>query len=244
MTKLSPPPPAVILQGAQLGENIGTAARAMRNFGLSDLRLVSPKEGWSLSKAKAAAAGGAGLLDRVKIYDELESAFEGLDYVIAATARRRDMNKDILLPQQAAIQLRGEKNCGILFGPERSGLENEAIALCDAIVEIPADADFSSLNLAQAVLLLGYHWFISNQQMPALEENELASKLELFNLFKHLERELEEVRFFKSPNKRPIMVRNLRNIFQRAHLSSAEIKALRGVIAALVDESARRGTKK
>lgn len=236
MTELSKP--AVILQGTQLGENIGTTARAMCNFGLSDLRLVNPKEGWSLSKAKAAAAGGAGLLEEVKIYNNLEDAFQGLNYVIAATARRRDMNKDILFPKEAASQLRAQKNCGILFGPERSGLENDAVALCDAVVEIPASADFSSLNLAQAVLLLSYHWFVAGQEIPVLEK-ELAAKSELFNLFKHLEGELDEVAFFRNLDKRPVMVRNLRNIFHRAHLSSAEIKALRGVIAALIDKRAR-----
>lgn len=243
--------PAVILLGTQLGENIGTSARAMHNFGLTDLRLVAPREGWSRTKAQAAATSGAEILERAQMFDNLPQALEGLDYVIAATARPRDMNKNVLLPEVAATALRAHKKAGILFGAEQSGLDNEAISLCDAIVEIPANPEFSSLNLAQAVLLVAYQWFrLGESPAPAPKDAETipaeaapaeaAPKEDLYNLFNHLETELDAVGFFRSAPKRPSMVRNLRNIFHRAHLTSAEIKALRGVITSLIDERGRR----
>ena len=235
-------PPAVILIGTQLGENIGMAARAMHNFGLADLRLVAPRPGWSQAKAIAAAAGGADVLAAARIYPTLEQASEDLNYLIAATARPRDMNKEIMPPQEAIAEIAAHPAAGIIFGPERSGLDNAAIALCDAITFIPANPAFSSLNLAQAVLILVFHWFAAAQAQggeaerttPFRQGAVLAKKSELVGLFNHLETELEAAGFFHPVAKRAIMVRNIRNIFHRARLSDAEIRALRGIIAALV----------
>ena len=235
-------PPAVILIGTQLGENIGMAARAMHNFGLADLRLVAPRPGWSQAKAIAAAAGGADVLAAARIYPTLEQASKNLNYLIAATARPRDMNKEIMPPQEAIAEIAAHPASGIIFGPERSGLDNAAIALCDAITFIPANPAFSSLNLAQAVLILAFHWFAAAQAQggeverttPFRQGAVLAKKSELVGLFNHLETELEAAGFFHPVAKRAIMVRNIRNIFHRARLSDAEIRALRGIIAALV----------
>ena len=248
-SQFSPPPPAlppaVILIGTQLGENIGMAARAMHNFGLADLRLVAPRPGWSQAKAIAAAAGGADVLAAARIYPTLEQASEDLNYLIAATARPRDMNKEIMPPQEAIAEIAAHPASGIIFGPERSGLDNAAIALCDAITFIPANPAFSSLNLAQAVLILAFHWFAAartaaaqdaatERTTPFRQGAVLAKKSELVGLFNHLETELEAAGFFHPVAKRAIMVRNIRNIFHRARLSDAEIRALRGIIAALV----------
>ena len=249
-TQFSALPPAVILIGTQLGENIGMAARAMHNFGLADLRLVAPRPGWSQAKASAAAAGGADVLAAARIYPTLEEASEDLNYLIAATARPRDMNKEIMPPQEAIAEISAHPAAGIIFGPERSGLDNAAIALCDAITFIPANPAFSSLNLAQAVLIFAFHWFAAartaatrtavahgdehKRTIPFRQGAVLAKKSELVGLFNHLETELEAAGFFHPVAKRAIMVRNIRNIFHRASLSDAEIRALRGIIAALV----------
>jgi tRNA/rRNA methyltransferase len=241
MIKDDKTPPAVILLGAQLGENIGTTARAMHNFRLCDLRLVAPRQGWSRAKAEAAATSGAKILKSARMFPSLEEALIDLDYVIAATARTRDMNKIVLTPEESAKTLSAHKKTGILFGAESSGLDNESISLCDEIVEIPANPEFSSLNLAQAVLLISYQWFRAERALSVPNKTALATKEEMLNFFSHLETELDGVRFFRPEPKRPIMVRHLRNIFHRAHLSSGEIKALRGVIAALVgDQRSKR----
>ena len=239
-------PPVIILIGTQLGENIGMAARAMSNFGLRDLRLVAARPGWSRAKARAAAAGGADILVAARAFPTLEAAIGDLDYLIAATARPRDMNKEVLPPPEAIGQILAHSASGIIFGPERSGLDNESIALCDVITSIPANPAFSSLNLAQAVLLLGFHWFSATHSENEAEEGVsfrqgavLAKKSELIGLFGHLEAELDEVGFFHPVAKRPIMVRNIRNIFHRAGLSDAEIRALRGIIAALVRQKSQ-----
>ena len=249
-TQFSRPPPAIILMATQLGENIGMAARAMHNFGLADLRLVAPRHGWSQAKAAAAAAGGADVLAAARIYPTLEEASKDLNYLIAATARPRDMNKEVMPPQEAIAEIAVHPAAGIIFGPERSGLDNAAIALCDAITFIPANPAFSSLNLAQAVLIFAFHWFAAartavartavaqgdehKRTIPFRQGAVLAKKSELVGLFNHLEIELEAAGFFHPVAKRAIMARNIRNIFHRARLSDAEIRALRGIIAALV----------
>ncbi len=154
--------PAIVLVRPQLGENIGFAARAMANFGLTDLRLVAPRDGWPNDKAHAAAAGAAFLIDQAKIYESIEDAVGELNFVLAATARPREMVKTVLAPESAARELRrrgrAAERSGILFGPERSGLDNDDIALADAIVTAPVNPEFASLSLPQAVLLFGYEW--------------------------------------------------------------------------------------
>ena len=164
--------PAVVLVNPQLGENIGFAARALANFGLSGLRLVEPRDGWPNDRAHAAAAGAAFVVETATVYPSVEAAIEDLNFVLATTARPREMVKPVLSPESAAralvaVALRGERS-GILFGPERSGLDNDAIALADAIVIAPVSQDFASLSLPQAVLILAYEWLKAQGASPAL----------------------------------------------------------------------------
>jgi tRNA/rRNA methyltransferase len=237
-----PLPPAVILCEPQLGENIGACARAMANFGLSDLRLVKPRDGWPNEKAEAMAAGAAGLIASARVFDSIEQAIGELRLVYAATARERAMAKPVLTPHEAARRLceassRGVQT-GLLFGNERAGLANDDVALADCIVTIPtAEAGFASLNLGQAVLLLGYEWFKVGDRTPAEAIDHggqlPASREELILLFEHLEEELEKGGFLFPPGNRPGMIRNLRSILHRAQLTDQEVRTLRGVIVAL-----------
>lgn len=246
-------PPAVILVKPQLGGNIGAAARAMANFGLADLRLVAPRDGWPNPDAVATAAGADALLAAARVYETTEAAVADLRYVAATTARTRDSIKPVLTPETAvrevAARSRAGAPCGLLFGPEKSGLDNDHIALCDAIVTAPVDPRFASLNLAQAVLLLGYEWM---KQVPGASlgrktpfdgpaqeglrapHTRLATKTELIGFFGHLERELDAAGFLWPPEKRPAMVRNLRNMFQRMGLTEQEVRTLRGIVSSLV----------
>ncbi len=239
--------PAIILVAPQLGQNIGTTARAMLNCGLTDLRLVAPRDGWPNPNAIAAASGADAVLDSARVFDDVESAVADLQHLYATTARPRDMNKPVLTPRETAAELRthhdaGER-CGLLFGPERAGLINDHIVLADAVVAVPLNPAFRSLNLAQAVLLLGYEWYqTGDPQLPSTpgkasavrEHNESpANKEELYALFEHLESELEAANYFYPAEKRPIMQRTLRNLLQRAGLTDSEVRTLRGVVGAL-----------
>jgi tRNA/rRNA methyltransferase len=233
--------PAVILVAPQLGENIGTAARAMLNFGLTDLRLVSPRDGWPNERAKAAASGADMVLEGAWLCARTEEAVADLDYVIATTARTRDMVKPVLTPETAAIKMRqviaSGGRVGLLFGPERTGLTNEDVALSDAVVMVPVNPAFASINLAQAVLLIGYEWFKAGDATPPEQLDYIngrpASKEELIGFFEHLEGALDAAGFLKPPEKKPTMILNLRNMFQRAGLSEQEVRTLRGVVAGL-----------
>lgn len=233
--------PAVVLVAPQLGENIGTASRAMLNFGLSDLRLVSPRDGWPNERARAAASGADLVIDNAQLFARSEEAVADLDYVIATTARTRDMVKPVLTPESAALKLRQViaegGRAGVLFGPERTGLTNDDVALADAVLMVPVNPAFASLNLAQAVLLIGYEWFKAADRTPAEQIDYLqtrpANKEELLGFFEHLERELDRFGFLKPPEKRPSMVRNLRNMFHRAAMTEQEVRTMRGVVAAL-----------
>lgn len=235
------PGPAVILVAPQLGENIGTAARAMLNFGLTDLRLVRPRDGWPNERARAAASGADIVIEGVQLFDRTEDAVQGLDYVIATTARARDMVKPILTPETAAARMReafaGGGRAGLLFGPERTGLENDDIALADALMMVPVNPAFASLNLAQCVLLMSYEWYKAGDDTQSerieYQQTRPAKKEELLGFFEHLEGELDRFGFLKPPEKRPSMVRNLRNMFQRASLTEQEVRTLRGVVASL-----------
>lgn len=235
------PGPAVILVAPQLGENIGTAARAMLNFGLTDLRIVRPRDGWPNERARAAASGADIVIDNVQLFDRTADAVAGLDYVVATTARARDMVKPILTPETAAARIReafaGGGRAGLLFGPERTGLENDDLALADALMMVPVNPAFASLNLAQCVLLMSYEWHKAGDTTEAerieYQQTRPANKEELLGFFEHLEGELDRFGFLKPPEKRPSMVRNLRNMFQRAGLTEQEVRTLRGVVAAL-----------
>ena len=245
--------PAIILVKPQLGENIGFAARAMANFGLTDLRLVEPRDGWPNEKAHAAAAGAAYVVEQARIYPSVEQAIAELAYVLASTARPREMVKTVLSPETAARQLKERSErvepTGVLFGPERSGLDNDVIALADAILTAPVNPEFASLSLPQAVLLFGYEWLKSANAAPSLgrvtefdgplaegiafTDTRPATREELFGLFEHLEDELDRTGFLYPLEKRASMVRNIRNMFHRMGASEQDVRTWRGIVAAL-----------
>ncbi|MEP7240207.1 MAG: RNA methyltransferase [Devosia sp.] len=235
------PSPAVILCEPQLGENIGTTARAMANFGLWDLRLVNPRDGWPNEKAVAAASRADHVIDKVRVFPTTEAAIADLNLVYATTARRRDLQKPVLGPEQGAQQaiahIAGGGNAGILFGRERWGLYNEEVALCDAIITLPVEVAFASLNIAQAVLVLAYEWRRQSDFGVGLPFGETAAeaatKGDLLNFFEHLEGALDEAGFFTAPDKRPTVVTNLRAMLSRGAFSSQEVRTLQGVISAL-----------
>src|SRR5215470_5132174 len=190
--------PAIILVEPQLGENIGTAARAMMNCGLGELRLVRPRDGWPNPKALAAASGADEVIQNARLFDSTAAAIADLHRVYGTTARHRGMVKPVVTPRQGALEMRaaearGER-VGVLFGPERTGLVNDDIPLADAVLQVPLNPAFSSLNLGQAVLIVAYEWFQSGSDEPPRElvtnEGGPASKAELMNFFAHLEKEL------------------------------------------------------
>ena len=233
-------PPAVILVETQLGENIGAAARAMANFGLSEMRLVNPRDGWPNERARAAASRADHIIDTVKLFDTPEEAVADLAVVYATTARSREMTKPVVGPDEAASRLAGLMGkgvaTGLMFGRERWGLTNDEVALADAIVTLPVDPTFSSLNVAQAVLVTAYEWRKAalGGALPFDDGADLpASKDDLMRLMDHLETALDSVNYFRPADKRPVMVRNLRGILQKASLTEQEVRTLRGVIAAL-----------
>ncbi len=237
--------PVVVLVNPQLGENIGATARAMANFGLSELRLVDPRDGWPSETARVTAAKADHIIEAVEVFSTLEEAVGDLNFVYATTARQREMLKPVRGPRDAAAMLRarhgaGERT-GIIFGRERWGLESVEVALADEIVTFPVNPAFASLNIAQAVLLMSYEWMTAgNAELPIHEPPSLpAQKSELFGLFNHLEDALDQANYFRPPHKRATMVENLRNIFQKAGLSQQEIHALRGVVATLEGRKTR-----
>lgn len=234
--------PAVILVEPQLGENIGMAARAMANFGLSELRLVRPRERWLHAKARAAAAGAEFILDQARVFASLPEAIADLDFVYATTARERGQGKPVVGPAEAGPVLRarlgaGEK-AGVLFGRERTGLENDDVALADAILTYPVNPAYASLNLAQAVLILGYAWMEAGQtELPfAYKPKWPPAKREMvLSFFDYLEGELERRGFFRPSHKKPVMSRNLRNMFHRMALTEQDVRTWRGMVVRLVE---------
>lgn len=233
--------PAVILVRPQLGVNIGTAARAMLNCGLDELRLVAPREGWPNAHAWPAASGAVAVLEQAKVYATLAEATADLTRLYATTWRERGLVKWILTPEEAARDIRqlaaeGGRS-GLLFGPERTGLENEDLAGVEAIVSVPLNPDFPSLNLAQAVLLIGYAWWMAGEAPPPrrLEHglSPLAGRAALDNFIARLVQHLDETGFFHPPEKREHMVRNLEACFGRLQPTEQELRTLFGAIKAL-----------
>jgi tRNA/rRNA methyltransferase len=232
--------PAIVLVEPQLGENIGTSARAMYNCGLTDLRLVNPRDGWPSEKARSASSGADPVIDGARVFGSLRDAVEGVQRLYATTARDRYMVKRIVTPRQAAAEMRelmaANVACGVLFGAERMGLLSDDVALADAIIHVPLNPAYSSLNLAQAVLLVGYEWFAAGLDAPAsvlpVGKSAPATKKQLYAFFDHLEEELDRNGFLRNIEKRPSMVRNLRSLFERADLTEQEIRTLHGVITA------------
>lgn len=233
--------PVVVLVRPQLAENIGTAARAMLNCGLTELRLVRPRCTWPHPKAIAAATGADQVVEAAQVFDRLEDAVADLHHLFATCPRRRDMVKAVINHREAAKDLRamvaaGERP-GILFGPERTGLENDEMSLADTHVRIPLNPEFDSLNLAQAVLAIGLAWWEAGETATGRElqlgRATPATKAELTGFFERLESELDACGFLRNSEMRPTMVRNIRSIFHRAGLMSHEIRTLHGVVTGL-----------
>ncbi|WND02087.1 RNA methyltransferase [Temperatibacter marinus] len=237
MTDLAP---AIILVRPQLGENIGKAARAMLNFGLTDMRLVSPRDGWPNPDAGPAASGADMLLDQAKVFETVEEAIADCRLVFATTVRERGMAKSVATPREAAAQIRhkiqnGERSA-YLFGPERSGLANDDVALADQILTVPVNPEFASLNLAQAVIIAAYEFSqtidATPAYQPAFPEGQ-ASKDSLLGMINHLEVELDKRGYFKSEDRRAHQQRMIRNMVTSASPSEQEVQSWRGIIKSL-----------
>jgi tRNA/rRNA methyltransferase len=241
--------PAVILVRPQLAENIGTTARAMLNCGLGDLRLVAPREDWLAPRAIAAASGADSVLKDARSFDSTETAVADLHRLYATTGRNRFMVKPVVTPHRAAEELHDLIGqglaCGVLFGPERTGLENDDVALADTVITVPLNPAHTSLNLAQSVLVVGYEWYQAGDpaEPRAMTKGAEppASKDQLIGFFDHLERELDACGFFRVAEKRPGMVRNIRNMFERADLTQQELRTLHGIVHELVTFRGRKG---
>ncbi len=244
--------PVVILVEPQLGENIGSAARAMGNFGLARLRIVNPREGWPNEKSRVFSAGADRILEAAEVFPDLRSALVGVRYAFAATARERGMAKPVMgadaAAQETAQHLSAEEDVALVFGRERTGLYTEEVSLCDAILTLPVNPAFASLNLATCVAVASYEWFkvASAGALPfaAPDKSPLADKQDLFAFFDHLEGALEEAGFFRSPEKRPSTTRNIRNIFHRLGLTRQDLATLHGAVTSLVEGRAGREARK
>lgn len=232
--------PAFVLVEPQMGENIGATARAMLNFGLTAMRLVAPRDGWPNPKAGATASGATLVIDNARVFESTEAAVADCTFVAATTARSREILLPVLDPRALAQEMKqridaGER-CAVLFGGERSGLSNEDVMRADAIVSIPVNPAFASLNLSQAAVVIAYEWGLVDGRASyesAIDRTLPASREDFDRLMDHLEAELDAARFFYPPEKRPLMARNLRAAFARAGFTESETRTLRGVIKAL-----------
>lgn len=230
------PRPVIVLVRPQLGENIGKAARAMLNFGLTEMRLVAPRDGWPNPSAGPAASGADIVLEQARVFDSVADAVADCTHVLATTVRKRGVTKPVLTPEQAAGAIRAEPGrSALLFGPERSGLETDDVALARTIVTVPINPEFGSLNLAQAVILLAYEW---SKGAPLVQPTETeidapAPQEELEGLVHHLDLMLEESGFYHPPERTPATRRTLRTILTKPGWNVQEIRTLRGVLSAL-----------
>lgn len=233
--------PVIILVRPQMGENIGAAARAMLNFGLTEMRLVQPRDGWPNPRAVAMASGAAGrVLDNARVFPTLAEAMEGIDFAFATTARGRELSKPVHTPATAMQMARAhEGRVAVIFGPERAGLENEDVARANAIVTVPVNPDFASLNLAQAVLLMGYEWgrdILPPEPAPHARRSgaeQSADRIEIEKLGDHYEEKLAEAGFFFPETKAASMRLNLRNMWARLSLTRGDVRILHGVLRQL-----------
>ncbi len=237
--------PVVILVDPQMGENIGMCARAMLNCGLTEMRIVRPRDGWPNQKARDASSGALEVIDGARLFDTTSDAVADLTRIYATTARKREMVETLFTPRGAAGDIRaysangdGEtRRCGVLFGGERSGLTTEDVALADAIIRVPLNPGFTSLNLAQAVLLIGYEWYTAEVGAPEstvdIGDGRPATRNEIDIVIDRLGRGLDEGGFFRSPDMRPVVMRNIRNMYQRAGLTDQDIRTLHGIIESL-----------
>ncbi|WP_334192039.1 RNA methyltransferase [Pararhodobacter sp.] len=234
--------PLIVLTRPQMGENIGAAARAMLNFGLEHMRLVAPRDGWPNPAATAMASGAGYVLENAGVFPDVAAAVADCDYVYATTARGRGLVKPILTPEaameEARAMTRAGKRVAVLFGPERAGLENDDIAHANAIITVPVNPGFYSLNLAQCVLLTAYEWMRQGSETPGvrleLAGTDLASQIEIEKLGDHFEEKLEATNFFFPPEKAPHMKLNLRNMLGRWGMTRSEVQTLHGILRQLV----------
>lgn len=233
--------PVLVLVNPQMGENIGAAARAMLNCGLDRLRIVNPRDGWPSERAEAVSSGALAIMPPVEVFATVAEALADCHYVYATTARNRDLVKPVLTPNAAASDLHtraheGQKTA-ILFGAERAGLTNDELSFAHAIISIPVNPDFSSLNLAQSVLLVSYEWSRRILDAPSSHiptgKSETATIAECDNFFSRLEEELARGRFFRIESMRPTIMNNIKSLFKRAEPTDQEINTLHGIISAL-----------
>jgi len=242
------PQPTFVLVRPQMGENIGGAARAMWNFGLDRMSVVSPRDGWPNSRAVAMASGAGRLLDEARLFDDLPGAVADCDYVFATTARTRGMIKPVFSPEAAMTEARERIAAGgrvaVLFGPERAGLENEDVARANAIISVPVNPEFASLNLAQCVLLTAYEWRRQTVDVVAqtvvMAGSDWASAIEMEKLAEHYEARLDEAGFFFPDDKSASMKLSLRNLWSRMPLSRADVQVLHGILRQMVRWKTRR----
>jgi tRNA/rRNA methyltransferase len=231
--------PIVILIRPQMGENIGAVARAMSNFGLCELRLVAPRDGWPSVRASEVAAGGKAIIENVKLYENFASSMADIHVGYATTARPRDMAKRVLSPEIALREIASFADnikTALVFGPERTGIENEDVILCDNIITIPTNAENPSLNIAQSSVIIGYEWAKANIALPPhlpQAAKPPAPRQEYLLLFEQLEIYLDKADYFRTLHKKPIMWQNLRNMLLRGTWNEQEIRTFRGVMRSL-----------
>lgn len=245
--------PIIILIRPQMGENIGAVARAMSNFALSELRIVAPRDGWPNPKAVEMAAGGLEIINSAVVYTDFSSAMADINIAYATTARSRDMNKLVVSVETAMQEIYDSLSfavcnqssifkAAIVFGPERTGIENEEITLCDSIITIPVDTKNPSLNLAQSSVIVGYEWFKKNAEPSDIQDKKEivrgasdspAPKADIVGLFGQLESYLDEAEYFRTESKKPIMWQNLKNMLLRGEWNEQEVRTFRGMLRSL-----------
>ena len=232
--------PQIVLIRPQMAENIGAAARAMWNFGLDRMRLTAPRDGWPNAGAVAMASGAGRLLDEAQLFPTTAAALDDIHFTYATTARPRELTKPVLTPEEAmrdaADRIAAGERVAVLFGPERAGLENADVAQANAIVSVPVNPVFPSLNLAQCVLLLSYEWQRAQGSglREAFAQPDLASGTEIEALARHYEDRLEDSGFFFPPHKADSMKLNLRNLWSRLPLTPQDVRMLHGMLRQLI----------
>ena len=236
--------PVIVLVRPQLGENIGKAARAMLNFGLTEMRLVSPRDGWPNPSAGPAASGADMVLEKAEVFASVAEAVADCAHVYATTVRKRGVTKPVVTPEEAAREVRSAaERSAILFGPERSGLETDDVALARKIITVPINPEFGSLNLAQAVILVAYEWSKGTglASPPETDLPEPAPQEELDGMIAQLDVMLEAANFFYPPARAPVTRRTLRTLLTKPGWSSQEVRTMRGVLSALSGKKGPRG---
>lgn len=242
------PNPCIVLVEPQMGENIGGTARAMLNCGLDDLRLVNPRDGWPNERALTMSSGALDKMPPVKVFKSLPEAIADCNYVLATTARIRELEKPVVNAKEAGEETRHRSASGqktaFLFGPERTGLNNDDLAIANAAITIPLNPDFCSLNLSQAVLLIAYEWLQTAPPEVIKEMTEPAPHEKFNELVERFETTLEENHFFRTDEHKPYMIRNLRTLLTRAEMNEQEIRTFHGVISALTGKKGpKNGTE-